>query len=348
VEVAVNEEEQTYLTVAVELGLLSAEQREEIEDALVEIKNLGQPVSLEDLLEVRGQLTQAQIRRVRASWAERSATERAGVPPRPAPVAKVGVRGLPGYGLERRLGESVVGPIELVRRLADGRRCVLKVIDHPALAEEARLTRLLDAGARLQALRSVHLAEVLEVGRLGGGAYLIGAAIAGRTFYTRLREGLRYRHVLRAALGTIRGLQVLHASGLAHGAVRPAHIFIEANRRVRLGGHEIPMLLRAAGVSSSQPKAFEPFCAPELAPGEASTSGDTYALGVVLYLGLADRLPGQDPRPLSELLTVVDARLDSLVTSCLSPEPVRRPDIEELLDRFEFLAGAAAVQRVLE
>lgn len=368
-------EDRTFLDVAVKRGVLTIERRTRAEVLIAEVERLNQPLTARDVLEIKGLLSADEIALVDAAIKEKDtpalgagkdaavaaatepvfaeATQKvARSPGAPAGKAKTAAVDsdsdaprLAGFEIARKLGRSVVGPIYLAKQRKDKRLATVKVIGARFLADPAAREALLEMGRNLASVDGKHVLEVLDCGGLDdGGAYVAAAAVEGLSVQTRLRGSLPQREILRLAVGIAKGLGELHAKGVAHGAIRPHNIFLEHGRRVRVAGHELACLLRAASIRAPLPKHAQAYAAPELSPGRASRRGDVFALGVLLYEAFADKLPGHEPVRLVEVLASVDRRVDALVMGCLSPEPVRRPNATELIGLLEKLAGDAAAK----
>jgi serine/threonine protein kinase len=383
----VHQNDERFMDTAEEMGFLDAETYDRAKAILDEIEKLGQPVNAEDVLEIKGLLTAAEIRTVKSALEARvaepiqrgrAATEATVIPMDsidaddsdlfripvfedaggdgsdaiviPQVVPSFELVTAPGFTYERDLGKSVVGPIQLCRETTTGRLATVKLIQHEGLADTELRARFLELCGRLQEVKGAHVVDVLGAGLMGSGdppvGFVAAAGVAGTTLRKRLKTSIPQRDWLRFGLGVARGLQVLHGLGITHGALRPSNVFLEHGRRIKVGGFELGALLRSLRLQLSEPPAAEPYRALELAPGRASKLGDIYSLGVLLYRGFCDRFPDPDPKQPAEVLQVIDRKANLLVMACLSPEPIKRPNIDKVVAVLEPLVGKAAIERV--
>ena len=156
---------------------------------------------------------------------------------------------------------------------------------------------------------------------------------------------------LRPALRQLaQGVNAIHAAGKLHRDIKPSNVQVTSDGRVVL--LDFGVVGDLADVSEL-PRFDDPilgtpaYMAPEQARGlPAGTAGDWYAVGVILYEALTDRLPFEgNPREIlfnkqvtgaerpSALLPGIPPDLDVLCVDLLHPDPKRRPSGEEVLRR---------------
>ena len=177
-----------------------------------------------------------------------------------------------------------------------------------------------------------------------------GVISAGKDAPTRLCDVERLRPAL---LQLAQGVSAIHAAGKLHLDIKPSNVMVTFDGRVVL--LDFGVVGDLANVRDN-PRRLEDqilgtpaYMAPEQARGvQAGTSADWYAVGVMLYEALTDRLPfdgnpqdilfnkqgARSLRP-SELLEGVPPDLDALCMDLLHPDPKRRPRGEEVLQRLQ-------------
>jgi serine/threonine protein kinase len=168
---------------------------------------------------------------------------------------------------------------------------------------------------------------------------------------------------LRAGLAQlVRGLQVLHASGLVHRDIKPANVLVSPEGRVVIVDFglvaELQAGLPARGGSSAA--GTLPYMAPEqLLGGPLTPASDLYAVGLVLYEALTGFRPFRDetayfltgdtglllerrraepPPDPRRLVPGVPEDLAELAMALLSLAPGARPDAAALLARLQAAA----------
>jgi tetratricopeptide (TPR) repeat protein len=170
---------------------------------------------------------------------------------------------------------------------------------------------------------------------------------------TRLPGTVRLCDVerLRPALRQLaEGVCAIHAAGKLHRDIKPSNVLVTHEGRVVLLDFGVVGDLASARDNpriEDQILGTPAYMAPEQARGApAGTPVDWYAVGVMLYEALTDRLPfdgspqdilfskqgAQAVRP-SELVEGVPADLDALCLDLLHPDPKKRPRGEDVLRR---------------
>ncbi len=287
------------------------------------------------------------------------------------------------YDVLRQIGEGGMGVVYEARDRATGERVALKTfrersasdlrqlkhefralaaIHHPNVV---RLHELAAEGDQwflvMELVEGVDLVSYVRAGLLGpipvGDATptelvpAVPAASAAPTGARRSLGELVDLGRLEDAFGQLAGaLSALHAAGIVHGDLKPSNVLVTQAGRVVLMDFGIARA-RREGTGEAYSFAGTPmFMAPELLAGEpASAATDAYALGVLLYQVLTDRLPVRDV--LDQLRTReapshftrdVPHVLDGLCHALVAVESFRRPDLAEVAARLRREAPSAA------
>lgn len=218
---------------------------------------------------------------------------------------------IPGYVIERRLGQGHSGVVFLAREADSQRRVALRILN-PDLPLAVRRAMLADARALKDCthpnLLAIHQAEELHTQQYVAMAYLPGAV--------SLRQCLAQRFSVAQSLHIIRGvadaLGYLHQRGLVHRDIRPRNILFASDGT--------PMLSDV----SSQPLpvgGIHRYLSPEQrAATQLTPASDLYALGLVLLEILAIDSPRLEGLDLPAKLTPLRPLLEGL----LAPEAAGR------------------------
>ncbi|MBL8767509.1 MAG: protein kinase, partial [Planctomycetes bacterium] len=165
------------------------------------------------------------------------------------------------------------------RALGAGSRAAWLVFDHEA--GEARVLRPLAPTARagaqlLVGLRHPRLAAMLEVVVTPAGTFTVAEFAPGDAYadvVSRLDRAAR----LEVVLDVLRGLEPLHARGLAHGDVAPSNVVVDADGRARLVDPLVPGDAQA-------PLGTLQILAPERRLGAPpNPAADVFAVGALAY-----------------------------------------------------------------
>ena len=258
-----------------------------------------------------------------------------------------------------------------------GRAVALKVVrddDEGAGEMRSRERFLLEAEilARLQHPNIVSLFDFGTMdGAFAGQSFIAMELVGGETLAQRLHGGksLPSLQVLSIAGQIARGLRAAHDRGIVHRDLKPSNVMLvpdsDGEEIVKLVDFGIGKLLWDAksgpgtdltGVGGvvGTPQ----FMAPEQIEGRALAAADLYALGTIMFLALAGRLPFDGAttsdtlkskisrvaprlRDVAPTLDVSD-ELESLVASLLRREPEQRPTISALTRAIAACASPAS------
>ncbi|HUB09248.1 MAG TPA: serine/threonine-protein kinase [Myxococcales bacterium] len=293
-------------------------------------------------------------------------------PARYLPPAELGP-----YRLIRLLGSGGMGEVYLARHGSLGREVAIKLLN-PEAASQPDLVRRLFAEARI--VNEINHENVVEIHDFvpepGGRSYYVMELLRGSDLaVTRAERGpFSLETTLSVASQICSALQATHANGVVHRDLKPENVFLipRAGRTdfvkiidfgvakvfegtLRTGSHTV------AGTIVGTPQ----FMSPEQAGGRPIDGrSDIYALGVLLYWMLSDRLPfrdsGFDKLILARLTTKPDElpattpsgerlppELSRVVKRCLAVEPADRfQSVGELTEALSRVKLASQPPRV--
>ncbi len=235
-------------------------------------------------------------------------------------------------GAYRIVGTLASGPAAtayLAQHETLGSRVVIKVLAPELSADEVQRERFLQEARALARLSHPNVVKVTDAARADSLCYLVMEHVDGpsvRDLYGST-EPVPVAKLLKLARGVAAGLQHVHAAGLVHRDLAPANLLIAPGGEVKiadLGGGPATGIYASPEQALSQP---------------LDGRSDLYALGVVLYEGLAGRPPfegdsatalsikhvRQDPPPLSKTAPGAPPELAALVMRLLRKLPAERP-----------------------
>ncbi|MFG1993936.1 protein kinase [Actinoplanes sp. NPDC048988] len=261
------------------------------------------------------------------------------------------------YRLRERLGR---GGMAVVWRADDevlGREVAVKVLS-PDLAGDPDLRRRIRDEARAAArLRHVNVVAVYDYGEFGEGghtlSYVVMELVDGRTLADMLTGGpLPWKVAVLVGAQVAAALAAAHADGVVHRDVKPANIMVTASG-VKLVDFGISATVGALDGQDGQVLGTPAYLAPErIAGGPVRPATDVYALGLVLHLALAGRMPWDastvtqmvkahvyaKPAPLPAIAGLPSA-VTRLVARCLTKNAADRPSSIEASEVLGELAG---------
>lgn len=265
------------------------------------------------------------------------------------------------YRIERLLGVGGMGAVVEARHEKLGEKVAIKFL-LPRQGANLRLAaRFLQEARTASKLRSAHVARVFDIdSRSDGTPYIVMEYLHGETLASRFRrEGQReIAGLADEVLETCVAVAEAHALGVVHRDLKPANLFLAEGARgvvsVRVLDFGISKVIAPSGqpldsVTGGSPIGSPPYMSPEqfAEPASVDHRTDLWSLGVVLYEGLAGRLPfsgdtfasictnvlQRQPPELGSLRDDVPAELAAVVEKCLAKETSRRFSTVEALAR---------------
>lgn len=199
------------------------------------------------------------------------------------------------YEVVRVLGEGANGIVLEARRLGDGTRVAVKLLDSTH-GDPQRAERLEREARVLARIDHPGIVRLLEVGRFAGGSlYVAIELVEGLSLAEVLRrEGaLSPVEAKRLMLQVARALGAAHAAGVVHRDLHPGNVMLTGKapeRDAKLVDFGVSAL---ANDSKLTPPGAAPgtvaYMAPEQLRGEATPQSDLYAWGLVLLECLVGR-----------------------------------------------------------
>lgn len=251
------------------------------------------------------------------------------------------------FEILRSLGQGAMGEVFLARDTTLGREVALKTIRPQADAEvlgdlKARFAREAQAAA---GLHHPNVVTIYEFGEADGLLYFAMEVVEGPSLESLLRrQALAPRAFLEAMAQVCDGLQAAHQKGIVHRDIKPANLMI-----AREGERSVAKILDFGVAKSLGQEATQTgmvvgtlaYMAPEyLSRGLATPSADLFAVGVILYEGLAGHRPFQGDTNGSLIYCILNEpapELDPARLEGLSPalrDLVLRALAKDPLDRF--------------
>jgi len=261
------------------------------------------------------------------------------------------------YRLGDRLGAGGMSVVWQARDEVLDRDVAVKVLA-PALAEDPELLRRIHAEARAAAgLRHPNVVAVYDYGEADDRGrtvpYIVMELVTGRSMTELLTGGpLPWRLAVLISAQVAAALASAHAHGIVHRDVKPANVMVTA-AGVKLVDFGISATVGDADMSEGQLLGTPAYLAPErLDGGQVRPATDVYALGLLLFLGLAGRLPWEastatqmlkahryrEPPPLPSVPDLPPEAAE-LCHRCLAKRPDDRPTAATAAETLGTIAG---------
>ena len=275
------------------------------------------------------------------------------------------------YHITQRIAVGGMGEVYLAHDAVLAREVAIKVLHRSLAGDQGFVDRFRREARAAATLNHPNIVTVYDWGAVDGIYYMVMEYVHGRS----VREVLNARGALAPAQAvavldqTLAALEHAHAKGIVHRDLKPENILITTEGVVKLT--DLGLARAFADAKNTRAGAVTgtvQYLSPEQIRGEpADPRSDLYALGIVGYELLTDRLPftGETPMAIaykhlsdrvpapSATAAHVPADLDAFIASATDPDRELRPEsatamrrdlmtIAPQLDRARTLASLVA------
>ncbi len=265
---------QTILKAAVDKGLLSSEQAQELLDLRAKRREAGDATGVEDLAVAQGYLTKDQAERLRVEH------EGFDFP-----------REIGGYRLVEKIGAGTMGTVFRAKQLSLDRVVAIKLLNPPLAKKQEYVDRFLREARSVAKLNHPNVISGIDVGEADGVRYFVMEYASGMTIAQLLERGgaMDESRVARVARQIARALDHAHEAGLVHRDVKPANILITKDSAAKLCDLGLVKDRKGRGLAMGTPA----YISPEQSQGadDVDIRADLYSFGATLY----HMLVGQPP-----------------------------------------------------
>lgn len=221
------------------------------------------------------------------------------------------------------MSEQAIGRYKVLERIGRGGMGVLYRGVDPVLDREVAIKVMAgdfsedDEGARSRFFREARAAArlqhrnivtVFEFAEEGGVPYIVMEFLRGQSLAARMavEPALTLDEMLDIASQLCTGLQFAHDNGVVHRDVKPANVWLRADRTVKLLDFGIAKLSASTVTRHGDVLGSACYMSPEqLAGGAIDGRADVFSTGVVLYEMLAHRKPFDAESPTAVLLQIM-------------------------------------------
>lgn len=260
------------------------------------------------------------------------------------------------YVLLSEIARGGMGVVYRARQQSLNRLVALKMILSGQLCGEEEIRRFHTEAEAAANLAHPNIVPIYEIGEHAGRHYFSMELVEGASLHAKLDDpdwGVRDRVRLLAQVA--RAVQHAHERGILHRDLKPRNILIDPQGQPRVTDFGLARRLEGDG-NMTRPGLVMPgtpnYMAPEQVLGrtkEMTTGVDVWALGVILYQLLTERLPFEaetreatwrrivedEPQRPSSINPRVDRDLDTICLKCLDKDHQRRGSSEALANRLD-------------
>ena len=211
---------------------------------------------------------------------------------------------IPGYRIEKTIGEGGMATAYLAVQESLGRLAVLKVLNTGSRDTKEHVERFLNEGRIVASLNHPHIITIYDIGIAEDFLFISMEYIEGGDLKYRLRHPISSNEAIDIVKKICSGLDAAHKKGIVHRDVKPGNILFDKKGEPLLTDFGIAKRLTmdqdltSTGVFLGSPN----YMAPEQAEdGPIDGRADIYALGVILY----EMLAGQKPYKSESVIDVI-------------------------------------------
>ncbi len=275
-------------------------------------------------------------------------------PPRPGQTLLLHVEykeaDLPGAYREYEIGEQIgggtYGVVFRATEKLSGKDVAIKILRCEHIADADAVARFRREATLLSRLSHPNIVRVYNFGRYSASFFIAMDLLGKRTLGDVMveRGPMDEKEVALYAAPVLAGLKGLHEAGVVHRDLKPENIAVADGRVVvfdfGMACARDLKKLTMTGMFLGTPS----YASPEQAAGLAVTGAtDVYAVGVMLYEMLSDRLPHEEettykllqkiatepPVPIGERCPQLSTGVRDLIDRMLEKEPEKRPKAAE-------------------
>ncbi|MGD9214461.1 MAG: SUMF1/EgtB/PvdO family nonheme iron enzyme [Desulfobacteraceae bacterium] len=237
---------------------------------------------------------------------------------------------IPGYTIEKEIGEGGMATIYLALQESLQRKVVLKVMA-PALAADATFGDRFTREARTVAqLNHPNILSVYDVGTSGFNHYIAMEYADHGDLKLRIQQGLTGENALGILKQVARALAHAHGKGFVHRDIKPENVLFRSDGGAVLSDFGIAKAIRSrthitkTGTSIGTPH----YMSPEQIQGKpVDARSDLYSLGIVFH----EMLTGQVPYDASETIAIAYKHVHDVVPDLPTSLGAYQPIIDRLL-----------------
>ncbi|MCE9669273.1 serine/threonine protein kinase [Myxococcus stipitatus] len=255
-----------------------------------------------------------------------------------------------GYRLEKLVGTGGMGEVHKATQLSLGRTVAVKLLNPELAKDPSFIARFQKEAAALAALSHPNIVSIVDKGKTETTYYLVMEFVDGPSLRELIRAPqLDIPGALRRMVEICRAIEYAHGRGVIHRDLKPENILLDqqAGGIAKVSDFGLASFLEDASPSSRFALTSThvsmgtlSYMAPEqrVDAKSADARADIFSLGVILYEWLTGEVPLGTFDPPSQRKPGLDARLDTIVTKCLKPDPEDRyPSVAALIADLELL-----------
>ena len=234
---------------------------------------------------------------------------------------------IPGYTIEKTIGEGGMARVYLALHKALNRKVAIKVMDRQQGADPEFGKRFLREARIVANLTHPNIVTIHDVGLHDGHNYLVMELLpSGETLKDKIKAGLDARYALSIVKQVATALKAAHEKSIVHRDIKPENIMCREDGSVVLMDFGVARSVDSKATQVTQAGLIigtPQYISPEQAQGKnVGTYSDIYSLGVVFYEMLTGKAPYSADTPLALALKHVTEPVPELTGSAAVYQPL--------------------------
>jgi serine/threonine protein kinase len=253
---------------------------------------------------------------------------------------------VPGYEVERLLGQGNMGSAYLAHGIADHRKIVLKIVNLTDQPGQEQLKRFMLEYNVISRIRHPNVVRVEERGFGADFAFIAMEYCPFGSLKARIKKSVPPLEALDYLRQITAGLGAVHAIGVAHRDMKPSNLLFRDPKTLVLTDFGVAKdlenqnALTARGVFPGSVYYVSP---EQITRQDSGPLSDLYSVGVMLFQMLTGRPPFQG----KTAAAIMDAHLHAPIPRLPQPLSIMQPLLDgllakELCDRFQTCADLAS------
>ncbi len=255
-----------------------------------------------------------------------------------APIA------VPGYSMQKKIGEGGMAHIYLARHTASGEQRVLKLVRLSDEYDGETAKRFVQEYSLLMQVSHRNVARVYQHGHEGGYAYMAMEYFSGGDLRKLLLEPCPPSVAVACLIQIAGGITAVHRTGVVHRDLKPDNIMIRADGSLAIVDFGIAKKVGDAISPTQHGEVVGTpyYLSPEQVQGHpVDHRADIYSLGVLFY----EMLTGERAYQAQSIVTLMHQHAHSPVPILAEPLQRFQPLLDRMMskDRDKRLGGASEI-----
>lgn len=233
---------------------------------------------------------------------------------------------LPGYEIEKKLGQGGMASVYLATQSSTGQQVALKIMSSELGDDNIWARRFIKEAQIVAQLSHPNIVPVYDVGTFEGHFYISMETMTGGDLEEKMAEGISISEVLKVIASVAAGLDFAGEKGFVHRDIKPDNVMFRADGT--------PVILDFGIVKQKNDKdnnmtqtgtiiGTSDYMSPEQAQGyELDERSDIYSLGCMMFKLLTGFPPYEAESPIAVLLKHIKDPPPSLPSSLSALQPL--------------------------